>query len=142
MEQTNQNAQRVITMYEDFKRGDIPAILEHISDECVWVGAGEGFLPPGGVYHGKDVVRFFQLLDEHEEISTFNVLSVGAINENEVAAFGNITMAPKSTGKAIDLNWAMHWKFNKAGKAVYFHDFFDTAAAYEAHKQPELAATN
>jgi ketosteroid isomerase-like protein len=129
------NATTVGKLYEAFGRGDIPYILSYVADDCKWIGAGEGFLPQGGTYIGKDAVNFFIRLGESEEFNAFNPVSINNINDNEVVAFGNMTATSKTTGKKATSDWAMHWKFNEEGKAVYFHDFFDTAAAYMANQQ-------
>ncbi len=129
------NAATVTKLYQAFGRGDIPYILSHIADNCKWIGSGEGSLPQGGTYTGKDAVNFFIRLGESEEINAFNPVSVNNINDNEVAAFGNMIATSKITGKKVVSDWAMHWKFNEEGKVVYFQDFFDTAAAYIANQQ-------
>ena len=51
------NAATVASLYEAFGRGDIPFILDHLADDCKWIGAGEGSLPQGGTYKGKDAVN-------------------------------------------------------------------------------------
>lgn len=124
------HAATVATMYEAFGRGDISSVLSQVADDCKWIGAGEGSLPQGGTYIGKDAVNFFIRLGENEEFNAFNPYSINNINENEVVAFGDMTTTSKATGKQITCDWVMHWKFNEEGKAVYFHDFYDTAAAY------------
>lgn len=124
----------VANMYEAFRRGDIPYILSHVADDCKWIGSGEGSLPQGGTYTGKDAVNFFIRLGENEEFNAFNPVSINNINDNEVAAFGNMTATSKITGKKVTSDWAMHWKFNEEGKVVYFQDFFDTAAAWKANQ--------
>ena len=129
------NAKVVAKLYEAFNKGDIPYIMEHIAADCHWIGAGEGFLPEGGVYIGQDVQRFFQALSDNQNISDFEPQTIGNINDHEVAAFGTITSASKKTGKSLTSNWAMHWKFNDFGKVVYFQDFFDTAAAWQADQE-------
>jgi uncharacterized protein len=129
------NATTVAKMYEAFGRGDIPFILGHLADNCTWIGSGEGSLPQGGTYIGKDAVNFFIRMNEHEEFNAFNPVSINNINDDEVVAFGNMVITSRATGKKITADWAMHWKFNEDGKAVYFHDFFDTAAAYIANQQ-------
>ena len=128
------NATTVAKLYEAFVRGDIPYILSHIADDCTWIGAGEGSLPQGGTYTGKGAVNFFIRLGESEEFNAFNPTSMNNINDNEVVAFGNMTATSKISGKKVTSDWAMHWKFNEEGKVVYFHDFFDTAAAYIANQ--------
>jgi uncharacterized protein len=128
------NATTVGKLYEAFVRGDIPYILSHIADDCKWIGAGEGSLPQGGTYTGKAAVNFFIRLGESAEFNAFNPISINNISDNEVAAFGNMTTTSKTTGKKVTSDWAMQWKFNEQGKTVYFHDFFDTAAAYIANQ--------
>jgi len=129
------NATVVGSLYQAFGRGDIPFIIDHLSADCKWIGAGEGSLPQGGTYKGKDVLNFFVKLGETEEFNEFNPVSISNINDNEVVAFGNMTATSKLTGRKVSSEWAMHWKFNDEGKVIYFHDFFDTAAAYRANLQ-------
>jgi uncharacterized protein len=129
------NATTVAKLYEAFVRGDIPYILSHVADDCKWTGAGEGSLPQGGTYTGKEAINFFIRLGESTEFNSFNPVAINNINDNEVVAFGNMTATSKITGKKATSDWAMHWKFNHKGKVVYFHDFFDTAAAYIANQQ-------
>jgi len=52
------NATIVANMYEAFGRGDIPSIINNVADNCKWIGAGEGSLPEGGIYKGKEAVNF------------------------------------------------------------------------------------
>ncbi len=129
--QTN-NATTVASIYEAFGRGDIPYIISQLSDNCKWVGSGEGYLPAGGKYKGKDVQNFFKRLDETFEFTAFNPVSINNINDNEVIAFGNLATNSKKTGKPSSSDWAMHWKFNDDGKVISYQDYFDTAAAYTA----------
>ncbi len=129
------NATRVANMYDAFGRGDIPSIINNVADNCKWIGAGEGTLPEGGTYKGKEAVNFFLRLNEYEEFNSFNPVSINNINDNEVVAFGNMTVTSKATRKQVSSDWVMHWKFNADGKVVYFQDFFDTAAAYLANQK-------
>ncbi len=129
------NATTVAQLYQAFGRGDISFIVKHIDDKCHWIGAGESFLPQGGVYKGKDAVNFFARLGEAVEFNSFNPLAIHNIGDNEVVAFGNMTGAARNTGKVSASDWVMHWKFNNDGKVIYFQDFHDTAAEY-ATMQP------
>jgi uncharacterized protein len=129
------NATTVGKMYEAFVRGDIPFILDRIAPNCTWIGAGEGSLPQGGTYTGKEVVNFFLKLNEEAEFTAFNPTSISNISESEVVAFGNLAGTSRITGKKMTSEWVMHWKFNDEGKVTYFQDYFDTAAAYRANQQ-------
>lgn len=126
------NASTVAALYEAFGRGDVAFIIDHVDNNCKWIGAGEGFLPQGGTYHGHDAVNFFKKLDETVEFNSFNPVSINNIGANEVVAFGNMTGTAKNTGKSSSSDWAMHWKFNADGKVIYFQDFHNTAAEYAA----------
>lgn len=128
------NAATVGAMYEAFGRGDIPGVINQLADDCQWVGAGEGSLPQGGTYVGKDAINFFQRLGDSIEFTAFNPISINNINDNEVVVFGFMSAISKKTGKSSASNWVMRWKFNEEGKAVYFEDFYDTAAAYLANQ--------
>ena len=129
------NASMVGKMYAAFGRGDIAFIADHVADDCQWIGSGEGAIPTGGVYHGKEFMNFFKKLAETEEFTSFNPLSIHNLPNDEVIAFGNMTGKSKITGKSISSDWAMHWKFNDEGKAIFFHEYFDTAAAYLSHQR-------
>ena len=129
------HAQTVAKMYDAFTRGDIPYLLENLSGNCTWIGAGKGSLPQGGTYIGKDAGNFFAKLNESEEFNAFNVEAIHNIGDNEVVAFGNMTGTSKATGRKMSSDWVMRFKFNDEGKATYFQDFFDTAAAYIANQQ-------
>ncbi len=129
------NATTVTNLYAAFDRGDIPLIIGHVADNCKRIGGGEGALPQGGTYTGKEAANFFMRLNESIELTGFNPLAVHNINEKEVIAFGTMSGRSKTTGKSSSSDWAMHWKFNDEGKVVYFQDFFNTAAAYIANQQ-------
>jgi len=128
------NAATVASLYEAFGRGDIPFILDHIADDCKWIGAGGDLIPSGGTYTGKGVGNFFKALADNVEFSAFNLDAVHNIGDNEVIAFGNMSGNSKITGKPSSSDWAMHWKFNDEGKVVYYQDFYDTAAGYVSNQ--------
>ena len=58
------NVQVINDAYEAFQRGDIPSLLENVSDEVQW--NAPGILPQGGDYHGRDGVgAFFAAIGEN-----------------------------------------------------------------------------
>lgn len=126
------NATTVASLYDAFGHGDIPFIVKHIDDTCKWTGAGEGFLPQGGHYTGKEAVNFFIRLNESVEFKSFNPIAIHNIGDNEVVSFGNMSGIARATGKISSSDWVMHWKFNDDGKVIYFQDFHNTAAEYAA----------
>ena len=62
-------AEVVQEAYDAFGRGDIPAVLERVSDDVAWTVAD--VLPQGGSWRGRDEVgEFFKGLGEaYDEIS-------------------------------------------------------------------------
>lgn len=131
-ETTISNTSTVASLYEAFGRGDIAYIMDHLSNDCKWVGAGEGFLPQGGTYYGQDAVSFFKKMGEFVEFNSFTPAALHEIGTGEVVAFGNMTGTSRATGKSTSSDWVMHWKFNEEGKVTFFQDFHDTAAEYVA----------
>jgi uncharacterized protein len=119
-------------IYEAFGRGDIPFIIDQLSDNCHWVASGEGFLPEGGTYKGRDAANFFTRLNENIEFTAFNPVSINSISEKEVVAFGNMSAISRATGKTSTSDWAMLWKFDEDGKVAYYQNYHDTASAFAA----------
>jgi uncharacterized protein len=67
---SDDNIKLVRTAYEAFGRGDIPAVLDLIDDDCDWgVEASAQIAPYSGIRHGtSEILAFFQELG-----STFTV---------------------------------------------------------------------
>ncbi len=117
--------------YEAFARGDLDAVVADMHSEIEWHQA-QG-LPHGGLYRGLDEVRrrVFDPLDEewweefHADPDEF--LEAG----EHVVVLGRYTGRAKGTGKPLDVPFVHVWSF-RAGKAVRFRQFLDTAGWVEA----------
>lgn len=129
------HATTVAGLYQAFGRGDVSFILNQLDDDCQWISPGEGALPQGGTYKGKEAGVFFQKLMEYEEFEVFDVYAIHQVNNNEVIALGRANVIVKTTGKKAGTDWVMHWKFNDNGKVIFFQDFFDSATAYLAYQK-------
>src|SRR5829696_4753318 len=58
--------------YEAFGRGDIPAILDLLTDDVEWIQQGPSVIAFAGTRHGHEgVAEYFSLLDEHLEFEQF-----------------------------------------------------------------------
>jgi len=129
----NQNKQTVQDMYTAFGRGDIPAIINTLSDDIVWTWHGPADHPFGGERLGKEAVGgFFTAIDEHcvfEEFSPQTFLSDGDF----VVCLGHMTGRVKSTGKTAPTHFAHVWHF-RDGRPVKFEDYHDTAKIVEAFR--------
>jgi uncharacterized protein len=58
--------------YEALGRGDIPAILDLLTDDVEWIHQGPSVIPFAGTRHGHEgVAQYFSLLDENLEFEQF-----------------------------------------------------------------------
>jgi len=121
----------VAAIYEAFGRGDVPAIVEHVSDDVQWEAWADNTAQKTGVpwllaRQGKaGVLEFFQVIAEKLEIQEFSVLSIMA-GGNQVAA--EFVITAKVNGKATYRDEEMHlWTFDDAGKVVRLRHYTDTA---------------
>jgi ketosteroid isomerase-like protein len=129
----------VTAIYEAFGRGDIPALMEHVSDDVQWEAWADNTAQKAGVpwllpRKGKaGVFEFFQVVADELEIQEFNVLSIMA-GGNQVAA--EFVITAKVNGKASYRDEEMHlWTFDDAGKVIRLRHYTDTAkhaAAWQA----------
>ena len=72
------NVKTVQTVYEAFGRGDLPTILDALTDDVDWASdAASTEVPWWGVRHGKEAVTdFFTRLAESTELQEFTTLEM------------------------------------------------------------------
>ena len=113
-------------MFDAFKQGDIPFILNHLDDNCQWNVMGAPMLPFAGLYVGKDTSLFFSRMAEEIEFKSFEVENMYEVSETDVISTGRFAARSRKTGKTAQSPWVMLTRF-KNGKAVFFQDYVDTA---------------
>ncbi len=121
--------QAVQDIYAAFGRGDVPYILERISDDVEWehdMASGHGLpylLPGRGRAH---VAKFFEALSSIElsRFEPFNLLSGG----NQVVALVRVTIVKKKTSRTFDDSEAHVWTFSPQGQIIGFRHMVDTHA--------------
>lgn len=113
-------------MFDAFKQGDIPFILNQLDDNCQWNVMGAAVLPFGGLYIGKGTSLFFSRMAEEIEFTAFEVENLYEVNETDVISKGRFVARSRKTGKTAQSPWMMLTRF-KNGKAVFFQDYVDTA---------------
>lgn len=121
----------VRSSYEAFARGDLDAVVADMHEEIEWHQA-QG-LPHGGLYRGLDDVRraIFDPLDE-EWWDEFHATPEEFLDAGEhVVVLGRYTGRAKRTARRLDVPFVHVWSF-RAGKAVRFRQFLDTAGWVEA----------
>src|SRR5436853_4834201 len=107
----SKNLSTVQSIYAAFGRGDVPAILEHISDECDWeYGGSTADVPWLQRGTGRAAVgAFFQAVGSELEMKSF---AVNAVVESEriVLALIDIELVVRRTGKTVrDTDEAHVW---------------------------------
>jgi ketosteroid isomerase-like protein len=119
--------------YAAFGRGDIPAILELLTDDIEWIEPGPpDVIPAAGTYRGKeDVGRFFATLSESVDIHRFEPHEFIAQGDHVVVLIHSESTV-KRTGRAVTDHLAQVWTF-EGGKVARFEIFSDTAAVVAAN---------
>ena len=112
-------------LYMDFLQGNIPAILDHLSDDIIWNVHGPSIIPYSGNRKGKDgALDFFGQL---KATTTFQKFEAEAFIEegDKVIALGVAHFTTLTTQKQGENRWAMAWTF-KDGKVIHFENYIDT----------------
>ena len=137
------NLEAVKSLYAAFGRGDIPAILELLSEDIDWEPWADSFgqradVPWFKARSGHEgVVEFFKIVGSFD-IAEFSVLDIMA-SENQVAAEIVIEAATPSGGRYRDEE--MHlWSFNSDGKINRMRHYTDTAKHIAAAKGEDTTA--
>ncbi|HLK31134.1 MAG TPA: nuclear transport factor 2 family protein [Puia sp.] len=114
----------VKAIYDAFVKGDIPFILEHVSEKFIWQDPCDpAIVPYGGKHSGKaGFLNFFQQLGGNTDTTLFEADEFIS-EKNKVVAIGRHEFTPKKTGKHAHTDWAMIWTFKNgelvAGRAYY-----------------------
>jgi uncharacterized protein len=117
--------------YQCFGEGNVPGILELLTDNVVWISPHHAPVKPIGTFEGKDnVVQFFMQIGGTTEFQVFEP-RLFVENENVVAVQGYSKGVVKSTGKSFEGEWVMWWTF-EGDKVSRFQAFEDTYTAYVA----------
>jgi ketosteroid isomerase-like protein len=123
---SDDNIKLVRTAYEAFGRGDIPAVLEVIDDDCDWgVEASSQLAPYYGSRHGKgEILAFFQELASTFEVERFEPTAIAGDGEDVLAVVA-YAIKSNATGKSGTMNIHHHFKVVD-GKLTYFRGSEDT----------------
>lgn len=127
------NVATVSAMYAAFGRGDIPAILEHLSDSVEWeYGVPSTDVPWLQPRHGRAAAGgFFEALRALE----FHRFEVTAVVESGdlVIALCNVEATVIATGKRFVEEDEVHlWRFDEEGKVARFRHRADTHLQWRA----------
>ncbi len=121
-----QNVQTVKNCFAAYMRGDLETILQNTTEDVQWTMPGEGYIPSGGVYGGRDGVRsFFQKLKDTSETLDFEAREFLAQGDLLVV-LGSYRGRARNTGQLTSSDWVMSFTF-RDGKIARFQEYADTA---------------
>ena len=126
-----QNVDVVQQGYEAFGRGDIPAVLELLTDDVEWTEQGPSVIPFAGTFRGREgIAEFFTLLDETLEFEQFEPRKFVGQGDT-VVVLGYERDVVKETGRGFKEEWA-HVYTLRDGKIATGLFVEDTAGLVDA----------
>ena len=125
------NSRTIAGIYSAFARGDVPFILERVTDDATFENSDAPELPHHGVYTGKDgIARFFANIGGGFEVRSFDP-KTSLASGDEVMTTGAWSCVARATGKPFTANWAMRFRF-RGDKVAFAHVYEDTAVTAAA----------
>jgi len=122
------NVARVVKIYEAFGRGDIPFIVDQLTDDVAWSTHFDPIVPWSGDYDGKAAVpRFFAALAGAGDVTAFQPTEFVAQGDT-VVSMGEFGIKVKATGKTSLTRWVFIWKFRE-GRVCSYEQFHDASIA-------------
>src|SRR5262245_25193283 len=121
------NTAVIMTIYEAFSRGDIPAVLDTLDPQADLSFEGPSSIPWTGQYSSRDGwVKFFQTLAENMEEIALQMTLFAAQGDNVVMT-GRYQARVKKTGQRIDTPLVHLWTVRN-GKVIRCQEMTNTAA--------------
>lgn len=132
------NVQIVKNAYQKFLEGDVPGLLNLLSEDVHWKTPEIENAPFGGVKNGHaGAGEFFAQLDAAENVDKFEPKEFIA-QDDRVIALGRYGATVKETGRSYETDW-VHVFTVKDGKITSFTEFFDNALASRAFQKATTA---
>lgn len=129
-----ENVKIVQEILAAFGRGEIPAILDVLADDVLWINAGPTEVPYAGKRVGRDqVAQFFQAIEKSVAVKQFEPREFIAQGDR-VIVLGYWRGESKSTGRGFESEWAMAWTLIN-GKVTSFRAYEDTAELAKAFQK-------
>ena len=122
------NVARITKIYEAVGRGDIPAIIEQLTNDVRWVSHFEPVVPWAGDFSGKQSVpKFFAAIAGAGETTSF-VPDEFIAQGDTVVSLGTFGFKVRATGKSALTRWVFIWKLRE-GRVCSYEQFHDPAIA-------------
>jgi hypothetical protein len=128
------NIKVVQEAYAAFEQGDVERITSLFAEDANWIMPGPtDVIPSAGARQGREqIAQYFSVLAETEDIEEF-VPKFFVAQDERVITFGRTLSRVKATKRSYETEWTQVFTFAD-GKIVNFREFYDTAAAAEAHR--------
>jgi hypothetical protein len=129
-----ENLQLVKDFYVALGKGDIPTVLEMLSDDAEWeMPHPREIVPFGGKWQGKEEVKkFFGVMHDTVQVKGFQLEEFLA-DGNKVIVIGHMKGVALPTGKEYENDLVAVWTVEN-GKIKGMRDFMDTVQGVEAFK--------
>jgi ketosteroid isomerase-like protein len=129
------NIRIVEEIYAAFRRGDVPGIMEHISEDLRHFGVvSETKLIPWHIQitKKKDVPLFFQAIAESSDFTRFEPRDFAAAADNVYCTI-SFDATFKKNGKTISVDNTVHRFTFRNGKVIEWRGTEDTAKMSDAY---------
>ena len=127
------NVEVVRSAYNNFKTGDVGALLEQMSEDVDWRLPEIQGAPFAGARKGRgQVTEFFTSLADSQDSLSFEPREFVAQGD-KVVALGTYQWRVKKNGREYGGDWA-HVFTVRDGRVVGFHEYMDSAQAAAAFK--------
>jgi uncharacterized protein len=134
-----ENVKLVQSIYAALAGGDLPAAVEALDPDVVWVEPQAEGLPFAGTHHGREAVVSGVFAAVPETWEEFRVEPVEFLGDGEaVVAIG--AFHARAGGRTLEAPFAHVWRV-RGGLAAEFHNYTDTAAFLAALGAPVGAAS-
>jgi ketosteroid isomerase-like protein len=125
------NIEVVKSIYENFGRGNIPAILEILSDDIDWIFYAPSTIPFAGEHRQKaGVLRFFQLVGENVTVQAYEPREMLA-GEGHVTVLGWQRVTATKTGRTWETNFCHVWSLSDL-RVTRTREYYDTDPMVDA----------
>ena len=121
----------VQAIYQAFGQGDLPTILDNVTDDVDWASEPESSTAPWhGIRHGKaELPSFFTALADTVEVQEF-IPQAFTSSDTDVMAVIHFAIKSKATGKSTAMDLHHWWRF-RDGKICFYRGTEDTAATQQ-----------
>ena len=117
----------VQSVYDNFARGDIPAVLGVLAPSIEWIESPQEYLPPRGTHRtpGEVADKVFGMV--MKSFDAFAVIAEYIHDAGDVVVVEGRATGLTKTGRTLDARACWVWTV-RDGKAVANHNYHDTDA--------------